>query len=218
MAKEYQQTPNEEKLNTATHGVGFALGLVAVPLLIIRAYQYETGAMFWGTVVFGVGWLMMYLASTLYHFVEEGKAKRIFRIWDHVSIFVLTAATYTPLVIKYVGTTSAIIFLSIMWFIVVLGSFLKIFFTGRFDIVSLILYLIFGWMAVFIIKPIMNNMPLEIFWWVLGGGIVYTLGTIFYVWSKLPYHHGIWHCFVLGGTILHFIAIYKSLPLQIIIY
>ncbi len=73
-------------------------------------------------------------------------------------------------------------------------------------------------MAVFIVKPIMANMPLEIFWWVLGGGIVYTTGAIFYVWEKLPYHHGIWHCFVLGGTILHFVAIYKSLPLHITIY
>lgn len=217
MAK-YQQSPNEEKLNTVTHGLGFALGLVAVPLLIFRANQYAERYIYWGTVVFGVGWLMMYLASTLYHFVEEGKAKRVFRIWDHVSIYILTASTYTPLVMKYVAPTTALWFLSIMWLIVIVGSALKIFFTGRFDVLSLILYLCFGWMAVFIVKPIMTNMPLEIFWWVLGGGVVYTAGVVFYVWEKLPYHHGIWHCFVLGGTILHFTAIYKSLPLKVIIY
>ncbi|MBL0310236.1 MAG: hemolysin III family protein [Bacteroidetes bacterium] len=215
---EYQPTPSEEKLNTATHGLGFLIGLVLIPLLIIRAYEFASPAMFWGTVLFGFGWLMMYLASTLYHVVKEGKLKHIFRIWDHVSIFVLTAATYTPLVIKYVETTTAIIFLSIMWFIVLLGGFLKIFYVGRFEIISLILYLSFGWMAVFIIKPIMNNMPLEIFWWVLSGGVVYTAGVAFYAWEKLPYHHGIWHCFVLGGTILHFVAIYKSLLLKIVIY
>lgn len=217
MAK-YQQSSREEKLNTATHGLGFVLGLIAVPVLILRANRYAEGYMYWGTVVFGVGWLMMYLASTLYHFVEEGKAKRVFRIWDHVSIFVLTAATYTPLVIKYVAPATTLWFLSAMWLIVIVGSMLKIFFTGRFDILSVILYLCFGWMAVFIVKPIMTNMPLEIFWWVLGGGVVYTMGVVFYVWEKLPYHHGIWHCFVLGGTILHFMAIYKSLPLRIIIY
>ena len=117
--------------------------------------------------------------------------------------------TYTPVVCKYTDQQTAVMFLGIMWSLIIAGSVLKIFFTGRYDKLSTAIYVLLGWMVVFIIKPIMANMPLEVFWWIFGGGIAYTFGVIFYKWHKLTFQHSIWHLFVLAGTLLQYVAVYK---------
>jgi len=206
------ESKDEEIASTITHGAGVIVTLIAIPSLLIHASYYCSPTMIGALCVFGIGMLSVYLSSTLYHWVTPIILKKRLRVWDHASIFLLIAGTYTPVIVKFLPKTSAIIFLSIMWSIVVAGIFMKIFFWKKLKIVSLALYLLLGWMAVFVLKPIITNMPGEIFWWILAGGLAYTLGVPFFAWKKVKYNHAIWHCFVLAGTACHFIAIYKSLP------
>jgi hemolysin III len=212
---EREQTIKEEVANSITHGLGIVFCLIAVPFMVAYALHSSTASTVWAVSIFGFGMLMVYSSSTLYHYAKKKDTKRLLRIWDHISIFVLIAGTYTPLVIKFTETSTAIIFLTIMWSIVGVGSFLKIFFTGRFKIVSVLFYVALGCMAVFIIGPLSANMPVEVFTWLLVGGFAYLFGVVFYLWRKLHYHHAVWHIFVLTGTITHFFAVYTSIPFHI---
>ncbi|MCS6934738.1 MAG: hemolysin III family protein [Chitinophagales bacterium] len=213
--KHRDQTPAEEIANAITHGTGVLFTLIAMPFLIYSAVQHDTIRAVWAVSVYGAGMFMVYLSSTLYHAIRRPSAKRALRVWDHISIFLLIGGTYTAVVQKYTSQHTAVIFLSIMWGIIAAGSILKLFFTGRFKAIELGLYLGLGWMAIFIIKPLHANLPTNIFWWLLAGGLFYTSGVIFYTWKKLKYHHAIWHCFVLGGTVMHFIAVYQGTTLRI---
>lgn len=214
--KRREQTLSEEKANYITHAFGILFSLVAIPLMVLNAIQRSTSATVWGVSVFGFAMLMVYLASTIYHSVKQNTdTKRLLRIWDHISIFVMIGGSYTPLVIKYTDAKTATIFLGTMWSIIAFGSFLKIFFTGKYIILEVILYLALGWMAVFIIKPLVSNMPLQIFSFILTSGVFYSVGVVFYLWKKLNYHHAVWHVFVLAGTVTHFFAVYNSIPINI---
>ncbi len=209
------QSLQEEIANALTHGLGIVFCLVAIPVMVLCAMQTSNASMVWAVGIFGFGMLMVYSSSTLYHYAKNTETKRILRIWDHISIFILIAGSYTPLVIKYTDFKTSVVFLSVMWSIVALGTLMKIFFTGRFNLLSTILYLAMGWMAVFIIKPITANMPPQVFYLVIATGLAYTVGVIFYLWHKLQYHHAIWHLFVLTGTVTHFFAVYNSIPINI---
>jgi len=214
MAKRAQSI-NEEIANYITHGLGIVFSLIAVPMLILYAWHAGNIAMIWGVSIFGFGMLMVYCSSTFYHRARNPEAKRLLQIWDHISIFLMIAGSYTPLVIKYTDFKTSVIFLSIMWTVVAIGSLLKIFFTGKYNIASVIIYLIMGWMALFIIKPIVANMPPHVLYLIITAGLAYTLGVVFYLWHKLQYHHAIWHVFVLTGTVAHFFAVYNSIPINI---
>lgn len=209
-AQEKIQSASEEIVNTTTHAIGVLLTLIFLPMLISRAIHSNNSQMIWSLGIFGFGTFIAYLASTMYHFVKKEDAKRKLRVLDHIGIFLLIGGTYTPIVCKYTDTSTAIYFLSVMWSLIVAGSVLKVFFTGRFNVLSTIIYLFLGWMVVFIVQPLREQMPLDIFLWILGGGVAYTTGVIFYAWHRLKYQHCIWHLFVLAGTVLQFIAIYKS--------
>jgi hemolysin III len=209
------QTLKEEVANALTHALGVVFCLIAIPMLIIYALQTGNVAMVWASAIFGFGMLMVYSSSTLYHYAKNAETKRVLRIWDHISIFLLIAGTYTPMVVKYTDFKTAVIFLSAMWSIVALGSFMKIFYTGKYNVLSVILYLLMGWMAVFIIKPMVANIPFQVLYLLAAGGAAYTLGVVFYMWHKLQYHHAVWHVFVLTGTIIHFFAVYNSIPVNI---
>lgn len=211
------QSQKEEKVNVITHSIGIAFTLIAMPFLITYAIKHGTIQNVWAVSIFGFGMLMVYLSSTIYHAATHPGTKRVLRIWDHISIFLMIGGTYTAIIQKFTDRPTATIFLSIMWSIIALGSFLKLFFTGKFKVIELLLYIGLGWMAVFIIKPLTANIPLEVFWWILAGGCCYMFGIIFYVWKKLQYHHAVWHCFVLAGTVTHYVAVYKGtvLPVQI---
>ncbi|MBL7777274.1 MAG: hemolysin III family protein [Chitinophagales bacterium] len=204
------QSPKEEKANMLTHAAGILFALVAMPFLIAYAVEYGTARSIWAVSVFGFGMLMVYLSSTLYHAATHTGTKRALRIWDHISIFLLIGGTYTAVIQKFTDADTATVFLTTMWCIIAVGSGLKLFFTGKFKVVELLLYLGLGWMAVFIIKPLSTNLPLEVFWWILAGGLFYMFGVVFYVWKKLQYHHAIWHCFVLAGTVTHYVAVFKG--------
>lgn len=216
MATRREQTLSEERANYITHAFGILFSLIAIPVLLIYAAQKSSASTVWGVAVFSFGMLMVYMASTIYHAVKQNtKAKRVLRIFDHIGIFVMIGGSYTPLVIKYTDTNTATLFLGTMWSIILFGSLLKIFYTGKYLLLEVGIYLSLGWMIVFIIKPLIANMPSQIFLFILVSGIFYSIGVVFYLWKKLNYHHAVWHVFVLAGTITHFFAVYNSIPLNI---
>jgi hemolysin III len=205
------QDRREEILNVVIHGFGLALAIVATPFLITRALHHTNVMMVWGVAVFSLGMIGVYLSSTIYHALTNPVLKRRANIIDHISIYFLIGGTYTPIILHYTNKETATIFLTIQWGIILIALVLKLFFTGKYESLSVALYITLGWMLIFVIRQIFEHMPMEIFYWIIAGGISYTLGVIFYTMHSKKHAHNIWHCFVLGGTILHFIAIYKSL-------
>lgn len=209
--KHREQTRNEELANAFSHGLGVVFCLIAMPILLGITYNETDMTTFFSVAAFAVGMFLVYSCSTFYHFVQKEKSKKLLKIADHISIYFLIAGTYTPLMIKYLPAATAFVFLTTMWTVVFLGLFFKLFFIHRFEWFSVVLYLTMGWMIVFVIEPLIDTVPLTVFWWILAGGLSYTIGVYFYVKSYKYYYHTIWHIFVLLGTILHFMAIYHSL-------
>ncbi|MCC6724446.1 MAG: hemolysin III family protein [Saprospiraceae bacterium] len=210
---EYTATRQQELANAITHGLGLLFCIIAMPILLNNALKSNSTGLFLAALVFGFGMLMVYASSTLYHAIRHEKIKDWFLILDHISIYFLIAGTYTPLVVKYLPHSDAVVFLSVMWGMVAIGTVFKLFFTGKFGYLSLILYILMGWMIVFIAKPVMQNVPASLLWWIAIGGISYMVGVLFYLKSHVKYCHAIWHCFVLGGTVSHYIFIYQSLQI-----
>ncbi len=210
------QTSLEEKLNAISHGLGILLVLIAMPFLITKATRQQDTLMIWGVSVFSFGMLAVYFSSTLYHSITNPRLKRRANIIDHISIFFLIGGTYTPLMLHYLPVKTAAIFLTIQWSIIFAGIVLKLFYTSRYEWLSVALYIALGWMLVFVIEPLNVTMPAPIFYWIIGGGACYTTGVIFYVLENRKHAHNIWHCFVLAGTILHFVAIYKSIDVPVV--
>jgi len=204
------QTASEEKWNAITHGIGLLLSIVLFPILINKLDWKGSWVNIVGILLFFFGAVLMYASSTIYHLAKEPKFKKNMRVADHISIFFLIGGTYAAVVQCYVPMETARWFMALMWGIILFGAVLKIFFTGKFQWVSVILYLFLGWMAVFIYKPLYQNMTWEVFQWLLYGGLAYTLGVVFYKNQKLKYSHAIWHLFVLAGTFCHYVGVYKS--------
>lgn len=209
--EERDQTRNEELANGVSHLLGVVFCLIAIPFLVILAYKKHDLVTVLSVLAFGIGMLLVYSFSTLYHLVIKEKTKHRLNIADHISIYYLIAGTYSPLMVIYLDKSNALIFLGIMWSIVLLGTFFKIFFINRFKSSSTVLYLLMGWMIIFVIKPLWGVMPLSVFLWILGGGLSYTIGVYFYVKGLKSYYHTIWHIWVLLGTVCHYVAIFKSL-------
>lgn len=184
--------------------------LLFLPFLFNKVFSGEYITYSWSVIIFSFGLMMVYTSSTLYHYVTSEPLKKTLRVWDHISIYLLIGGTYTPLVAKYLAFNQALVFLGVMWGVIAMGVTLKLFFTGRFKLISLGSYLVLGWMALFIVKDLVLSVPTNVLHLTAAGGLAYTLGAIFYVWKKLPYHHAIWHLFVLTGSLAHFFAIYYS--------
>ncbi|TAE70805.1 MAG: hemolysin D [Bacteroidetes bacterium] len=206
------QTISEEYANAITHSIGILFVLIAMPFLVNNSLSAQPYFLTIGMIIFAIGMLCSYSSSTLYHIYQNINIKRKLKIFDHISIFLLIGGTYTPIVQRYTEFYTAFIFLLVMWILIFAGAVLKLFFTGKYKILSTILYILLGWMVVFIAQPLSLTMPLHVFYWVLIGGLSYTIGAIFYLNDgKIYYGHAIWHCFVLFGSIAHFIAVAKSI-------
>jgi hemolysin III len=165
-----------------------------------------------GFAIYGATLVLLYLSSTLYHSLPEGKAKRVFRIFDHSSIFLLIAGTYTPItLIKLRGGLGWTIF-GMVWGIAILGIISKVFWINKFSILSTILYLVMGWLVVVALKPLLAALNRTSTVFLVTGGLLYTVGTIFYSWKKIKYTHAIWHLFVLAGSVCHFFTVLFLLP------
>ena len=203
------QSPPEELANAWTHGVGLIAGIIAIPFLLDQAFSSTKEWTVLGAFTFGLGLLMVYGFSTAYHAVKNPKKKSRLQVMDHVSIYFLIAGSYTPMILSILKMETAIIFLGIIWGSVLVGTFFKLFFTGKFKTLSVVIYLTMGWLAVFFTQELVEKISLETLVWIGIGGLSYTIGVYFYVKSEKLYYHAIWHLFVLGGTAAHFVAVYQ---------
>lgn len=212
MIKKYNKI--EEIFNGITHGIGVVFGIFALTILLILSIRKGDIPSIVSFSIYGACIILMFLSSTLYHSINRDKAKSVLRVFDHSSIFLFIAGTYTPIVILTLTGPLRMGVLISVWSIALSGVVFKIFTYGKFDkykAVSLIIYIGMGWIAILPIKSIINATSINFFLWILGGGLLYTLGTIFYGFRKIPFNHGIWHLFVLAASIVHFVGIYLYL-------
>ncbi|WP_423818658.1 hemolysin III family protein [Salinimicrobium sp. TIG7-5_MAKvit] len=200
--------PREEYLNVLSHGAGLGLSVLGLFLLIFKALELNNNRIILSFAIFGTSLILLYSASTLYHSTKNLRKRFTFKVFDHIAIFVLIAGTYTPFALVTLQGRTGWIILGVVWTIALLGTFLKLFFTGRFKIFSTLLYVGMGWVIVFAIEPLMENLSSQGLWWLLGGGLAYTIGAILYSISKIKYNHAIFHLCVLLGSFCHFMAIY----------
>lgn len=201
---------NEERANAATHAVGALFAPVALILLVARSLGSDPVGIVLADVVFGLSMTLLYAASTLYHLSRKLERKRLFRLFDHMSIYLLIAGTYTPLMARVEAPWGARTLLFV-WLLAAAGMAFKLRFWGRFRVLQVLFYLAMGWLAIIRIGDIVRLFDTPLLIAVLAGGVSYTLGTIVYAVKQLPYHHAIWHLFVLGGSVSHFIGIYSYL-------
>ena len=198
----------EEKINVITHGLGLLLSIAALVFLIIHASYKGTARHIVSFTVFGSSLILLYSASTLYHYVQKPKWRKRLNILDHAAIYVLIAGTYTPFTLVTLKGWLGWTLFGITWGIAIAGIVFKLFFTGRFEILSTIAYVAMGWIIIFAIRPLIQVFPINGLYWLLAGGVFYTLGAILFSIRKLRYNHAIFHVFVLLGSFSHFIAIY----------
>lgn len=205
MSKLYKkQTLGEEIANSISHGIG---GLLAIAALVVMLVQANSGGEIASAIVFSLGALMLYTMSSLYHAFKEGsKVKRVFQRFDHISIYVLIGATFAPIFILIVPKPMGWFLLVVQWLIIVLGIVFKAVRIHKFQVFHLGLFLLLGWSGLALVGPLYAASHMA-FWFVLAGGISYTIGVIFYVFRLFKFSHFVWHLFVLFGTILHFVAI-----------
>jgi len=201
-------SPGEEKTNIISHAIGLLLSVVALVLLVVRASVHGNLLQLVSVSIFGVSLIALYAASTFYHSAKDpGKRARL-RINDHATIYVLIAGTYTPLTLIALGGSIGWVIFAAAWAMAATGISLKVFFTGRFDLVSTLMYVFMGWIIVFAIKPLMDNMSSEGLFWLFAGGVAYTTGAVIYSIKKIPFNHAIFHLFVLLGSFCHFVSVY----------
>lgn len=202
-----KQSQKEELYNAITHGIGFLLSLVGFALLVAFHKYHSTSGLI-AIVLYGLSLSMLYLVSTLYHYEKNDERKLLFRKLDHISIYFLIAGTYSPIVLIVLNDSLGWILFWVVWGIAILGTLLKIFFTGRFEVLSLILYLFMGWLIVFDMQALLQKVDHTGILLLAGGGAAYTIGIIFYVLDRVKYSHVIWHIFVLAGSVLHYLFIF----------
>lgn len=193
----------EEIANAVTHGIGLLLSIGGFVVL----GMYGTADSLLAFAVYGVTLMLLYLASTLYHSLIFTRARSLFRKFDHMAIFLLIAGTYTPFCLLAMEGWLSLILLGTVWLFAVLGIVMKSLFTGRFEWLSVSIYIATGWLVVFAIKPIYEALSPAGFFLLVGGGLAYSIGTFFYVRSSIPYNHSIWHLWVLAGSVLHFFSV-----------
>lgn len=201
------QSKQEELWNALTHGFGAVLGVFGLVLLILNNTSKTNFSLF-SVIVYGLSIIILFSSSTLYHSITTEKLKHRFRIIDHISIYVLIAGTYTPVLLILLTDSLGWPLFWVIWGIAAFGVVLKLFFTGRFEIFSTLLYLVMGWLIVFDFSTLRMLIAPEGIYWLFAGGAAYTIGIIFYSLDNRPYFHVIWHLFVLAGAICHFMMIF----------
>lgn len=197
----------EEIANAVTHGLGIGLSIAALTLLVVFAALWGNAWHLASAIVYGVTMLLLYVSSTLYHSIPGEKARHIFKIIDHSSIYLLIAGTYTPFTLVTLRDSGGWWLFGIVWTLAIVGIALEAFWVYRPKWVSSVVYLGMGWLVVVMIKPLFAHLPAGGVWLLVAGGLAYTLGTVFYVMKKVPYTHAIWHLFVLAGSVCHFLAV-----------
>jgi hemolysin III len=203
-----EQSRGEEIANSVSHGVGLLAAFVATPYLILEAVRRGDSGFVVGTSVFTATIILLYLASTLYHALPAGKAKRVFRVVEHSAIFLLIAGTYTPFTLGVLSGAWGWTLFGIVWTLAVVGVTLKVVGNAPHPILSTSIYLLMGWVIVIAIDPLVTRVPTPGLLWLLAGGLAYTVGVIFFATDwRLRYGHLVWHLFVMVGTGCHYVAV-----------
>ena len=198
----------EEKINVITHAFGFLLSVIAFIFFIKKSIELQNWGYAISTIVYAVSLMVLYAASTGYHSAKGRKLRSRLNIFDHAAIYILIAGTYTPFTLITLKGTLGYILFSIVWAVAAVGVILKLFYTGKFKLLSTIMYVAMGWIVIFVIKPLLENLPTNGIWLLFAGGFFYTLGAVLFMFDKLKFNHAIFHVFVLLGSISHFLAIY----------
>ncbi len=201
-------SPLEEMMNIISHGLGFLLSIVAAVLLITRASLHGDAWHIVSFSVFGTSLVILYAASTVYHSAKRTVLRNRLRIFDHASIYILIAGTYTPFALVTLNGTVGWVIFGVTWGLAITGIILKLFFTGKYDLISTLMYLLMGWVIIFAIKPLINNLSTGGLLWLFAGGMAYTAGAVLYSFEKIKFNHAIFHMFVLAGSVSHFVSIF----------
>ncbi|MGI8314065.1 PAQR family membrane homeostasis protein TrhA [Halobacillus mangrovi] len=198
----------EEIANAITHGIGAVLSLAMLVLLIVFASIEGNAWHLVSVTIYGITMLLLYVSSTLVHSFPPGKAKDLFEIFDHSAIYLFIAGTYTPILLVPLRSTLGWTLFGIVWGMAILGIIFKVFFVKKFVILSTIFYVLMGWLIILAWGPLTAEVPAAGITYLVVGGVMYSIGAVFYVWRSFTYHHMVWHLFVLGGSILHFFSIF----------
>ena len=201
-------TPREELANAISHGLGIALSIAGLVLMVTLAAMHSDAWAVTSTAIFGAALVLLYTTSTLYHSFRDEQLKRLLRKFDHAAIFLLIAGTYTPfLLVSLRGPWGWSLF-GVVWGLAAVGVTLKFWFAGRFRLLSTLIYIGMGWLVLAAFRPLMAALPRGGLVLLVAGGICYPGGAVFYLWKRLPYHHAVWHLWVLAGSICHWAAVY----------
>lgn len=199
----------EEIANSISHGAGVVLGIVGMVLLLVQAVDNGATSMAIASYsLYGGTIILLFLASTLYHAIPSPRAKPWLKRFDHCAIYLLIAGTYTPFLLVGLDSPLARGLMIVIWSMALVGVLFKLAFAHRFEVLSLVTYLVMGWLSLIVIYQLVQVIAPGGVTLLAVGGAVYTLGVIFYVCKRIPYNHAIWHGFVLGGSLCHFLAIY----------
>jgi len=206
IARDYSK--KEEFWNVLTHGLGLALSIPALVLLIVYSSIYEDAWHIVSFSIYGATMVILYLASTLFHSSSTTKIRLRLNVFDHASIYFLIAGTYTPFLLVTIRGPWGWSLFGIVWGLAIIGAIVKLFFTGRYDKISTAVYILMGWLIIIAIKPLIANLSPEGLFWLSAGGLSYSIGAALYLIKKIPYNHAIFHVFVLLGSIFHFISVF----------
>ncbi len=203
----------EEIAHAITHGLGTLLSVACLVILIVLAVQRGSARLVVGVSIFGASMVALYAASTFYHALVNSRAKRVFKLLDHGAIYLLIAGTYTPFCLNVLGGSWGWTLFGLAWGLSILGIVYEVVLRRPWKRLSLIFYLALGWLMVIAVRPLVAALPTPALWLLALGGVSYTAGAVFYAWRGFPYHHAVWHLFVLGGTALHFICVIRYVVL-----
>lgn len=210
-----RRTKGDEVLNSVSHGVGIGLAIAGTVLLIVKAALYGTAWHIVSFSIFGVGMILLYTSSTLFHGTYNPRLKHKLNKLDHSSIYILIAATYTPITLVSIRGPWGWTIFGLIWGLAIAGVVFKIwFYTARLRLLSTILYMVMGWVIIIAIVPVIKYTPSTTLWFLLAGCLSYTFSPLFYMWRSKPYLHGVFHFFIMGGTICHFFAFWFLLQSQ----
>lgn len=200
--------PLEEQINIWSHVFGLLLSVVGLVALVLRAWQDEPGVEVLAVGIFGLSMVSLYAVSALYHGSTDSRLRIRRRVYDHACIYVLIAGTYTPFALISLPPTVGYLLFLLAWGVALSGIVLKIFFTGRFDVLSTLMYVAMGWMVLFFLDDFSAALSIQAMWWLAAGGIIYTLGAVMYSIERIPMGHAIFHVCVVLGSLCHYICIY----------
>lgn len=200
-------TLKQEVVHSMIHAFGILFGIISIPVLTALAAKNANVQGIVGASIYGFCFLMLFTFSTLYHGIQHPQVKRTLEIFDHISIYFLIAGTYTPFLLIFLFDSFGITLLAVLWGLTLLGIFFKIFFTGRFNIVSVIIYLLMGWIMLVGGRRFFKEVPSDVLLFLMIGGVLYSIGVVFYLKKGFGWHHAVWHFFVLVAAVCHYVAV-----------